>query len=147
MVNYVSLLVNQSSLVAGNWAPVEFDCAGMKIPSRGIKRPALFGPPTPTNSSILFIGNEADPVTSLKNARKMRSWFKDTGLVAINGALGHCSLAVESKCARATIRSYVENGKVDKEDEVSCGVDRQPFDLGEFTAADDDLWSPGPPGW
>ncbi|CAH0028315.1 unnamed protein product, partial [Clonostachys rhizophaga] len=77
-----------------------------------------------TSAPILFIGNKADPVTPLVEARRASTFFPDSGLVEING-IGHTSLGAPSQCAFKEMRKYLSGAS--PLPFVSCKPDEVPF--------------------
>jgi pimeloyl-ACP methyl ester carboxylesterase len=73
------------------------------------------GPFNHTNLSndILIIGNTADPITPLVNAKTVNSLLPQSRLIIQDG-YGHCSLAMSSLCTGKAVRGYFLDGTLPK---------------------------------
>ncbi|KAG8748339.1 hypothetical protein FRC10_005886 [Ceratobasidium sp. 414] len=60
-------------------------------------------------NDILIIGNTADPITPVVNARAVNRMLPQSRLVVQDGS-GHCSLAMASTCTGRAIRGYFLDG-------------------------------------
>lgn len=60
-------------------------------------------------NEILIIGNTADPITPVVNARSVNRMLPQSRLVVQDGS-GHCSLAMASPCTGRAIRGYFLDG-------------------------------------
>ncbi|KAF8314514.1 alpha/beta-hydrolase [Clavulina sp. PMI_390] len=69
----------------------------------------------PWNSSlanpILVIGNTADPICPVANAKQVNEYLPDSRLIVQDGP-GHCSLAQTSLCTGKVLREYFIDGKL-----------------------------------
>jgi hypothetical protein len=79
-----------------------------------------------TSHPILFLSNSLDPVTPLRNAKKMSKQFPGS-VVFGQDAEGHCTLAAPSVCIAKGIRDYFNTGELPKEG-MACKPDRSIFD-------------------
>jgi pimeloyl-ACP methyl ester carboxylesterase len=147
-VEYLGLLRNQSSWTAANWAAIRLSCAGWDIAPRGL------GPQDETEwwggktkAPVLFLSNELDPVTPLRNARRIRRLFPGAGLMVQGGGAGHCTFTAPSACGRGVVGKYFEDGVVAGE-EIVCEVDQVPWDVKKEVEGEEkwESWSPRPPG-
>jgi pimeloyl-ACP methyl ester carboxylesterase len=129
---YLSALEDQSSVGAFFQGERKIRCLGWSI------RPAwrFTGPFTSRRNNgssklttpILFMGNKLDPMTSLRNARKMAKEFPGS-VVLEQDARGHCALGnvVPSPCTLRYLRDYLRNGGLPEPGTV-CGEDCNLFD-------------------
>ncbi|KIL59088.1 hypothetical protein M378DRAFT_276889 [Amanita muscaria Koide BX008] len=108
--------LRKSSQFADFWATNRLMCSGW--PSL----PKHFQGPFTVNTSfpLLLIGNTADPVTPLANAKKMSAGFAGS-VVLTQDAFGHTSLTAPSTCTAKYVRAYFENGTLPPEGTV-CPV-------------------------
>ncbi|CAE6402052.1 unnamed protein product [Rhizoctonia solani] len=60
-------------------------------------------------NDILIIGNTADPITPVVNARAVNRLLPQSRLIVQDGS-GHCSLAMASTCTAKAIRGYFLDG-------------------------------------
>lgn len=72
------------------------------------------------DTKLLVLSTTYDPVTPLTSARVARRTFQGSRIVEVKG-YGHCSLAVESDCARDKVRAFLKHGSLPDED-VKCDV-------------------------
>jgi len=116
------------SFFGDTWRP-RLGCSGWKVRAK-----ERFTASWETNTSfpLLIIGNTADPVTPLWNAKKMSQGFKSS-VVLTQDSLGHCSLAAASVCTVKAVRAYFQNGTLPKEGTI-CDVESRIFD-GELSVA------------
>jgi pimeloyl-ACP methyl ester carboxylesterase len=124
---YLSALEDQSSVGAFFQGERRIRCLGWSI------RPAwrFTGPFTSKmnngssklSTPILFMGNKLDPMTSLRNARKMAKDFPGS-VVLEQDARGHCALgsAAPSLCTLRYFRDYLRYGSLPEPGTV-CGED------------------------
>jgi pimeloyl-ACP methyl ester carboxylesterase len=129
---YLSALEDQSSVGAFFQGERKIRCLGWSI------RPAwrFTGPFTSKRDNgssklttpILFMGNKLDPMTSLRNARKMAKEFLGS-VVLEQDARGHCALGnvVPSPCTLRYLRNYLRNGSLPEFGTI-CGEDCNLFD-------------------
>ncbi|THH28198.1 hypothetical protein EUX98_g5998 [Antrodiella citrinella] len=112
----------EDSIFAENWY-IRVGCAGWKVRAKE-RFTASFE--TNTSYPILLIGNTADPVTPLANAKKMSKGFKNS-VVLTQESAGHCSISATSLCTAKAIRAYFRNGTLPQEGAV-CDVQSSIFD-------------------
>ena len=99
---------------------------------RGETLSAFAGPfGGPTAHPLLFVSNDADPVSPREGVAAMAAVFEGAGLIRIESP-GHCSISTPSSCAFANIRAYFQ-GDEGPAAETVCGVDYQPFLAGGRT--------------
>ncbi|CAE6509951.1 unnamed protein product [Rhizoctonia solani] len=75
---------------------------------------------------ILVIGNEADPVTPYKSAKKVADALGDSAILIEQDDYGHLSLAMHSTCTISALQDYFLNNKLPSQDKL-CGTDQQLF--------------------
>jgi pimeloyl-ACP methyl ester carboxylesterase len=129
---YLSALEHQSSVGAFFQGERKIRCLGWKV------RPAwrFTGPFTSKtdkggstlSTPILFISNKLDPMTSVRNARKVVEDFSGS-VVLEQDARGHCALGnvVPSTCTLNYLRDYLRDGSLPEPGTV-CGEDCNLFD-------------------
>ena len=129
---YLSALEDQSSVAAFFQGERKIRCLGWPI------RPAwrFTGPFTSKRDNgssklstpILFMSNKLDPMTSLRNARKVANNFPGS-VVLEQDARGHCALGnvVPSPCTLRYLRDYFRDGSLPKPGTI-CGEDCNMFD-------------------
>ncbi|KAF8351763.1 Alpha/Beta hydrolase protein, partial [Amanita rubescens] len=88
------------------WAGNRLACSGWPDLPKNIFRGPLMGK---TSHPILFIGNEADPVTPLQNAKKMSKRFPGS-VVLTQDSAGHTSISGPSTCTMKYFQAYLVNG-------------------------------------
>lgn len=118
-------LAELSPTVGPMWAMIRLHCAHYTV------RPAhrFTGPwEAKTASPILLIGNSADPVTPVRNARKMARGFPGARVLQQESG-GHCSVAARSKCTSAAVYRYFQSGELPEEG-ARCQADEAPFGAG-----------------
>jgi pimeloyl-ACP methyl ester carboxylesterase len=146
---YLGLLRNQSSWAAVNWATIRLTCAGWDIAPRGLgPRGETEWWGGKTKAPVLFLSNELDPVTPLRNARRMRRLFPGAGLMVQSGGAGHCSISAPSACGRRVVEKYFEDGVAAKAgEEIVCEVDQVPWGEKKEVEGEEkwESWSPRPP--
>ncbi|OAA70321.1 Peptidase S33 tripeptidyl aminopeptidase-lik [Cordyceps fumosorosea ARSEF 2679] len=140
--DYMKLQMSISPLFGEFWAEARLGCAGWaarpkwsyKGPFRtptASKDPSAPEPDRPA-APLLFLSNEWDPVTPLRNARSMASQHPGAGVVVAR-SMGHTAFDVGNQCLKNAISVYFKKGVVPKE-EVYCNSTK---DLWSNTVADD----------
>ncbi|KXT03856.1 hypothetical protein AC578_8945 [Pseudocercospora eumusae] len=104
------------------WTKVRLSCTHFSLRAK-----MRFQAPFVANTShpLLFLGNVADPVTPLGNAKLMAKGYEGAGVLTVD-APGHCSLAARSLCVDMWVKRYFLGGEVPPMGTV-CGVDELPF--------------------
>ncbi|KAK0187548.1 Alpha/Beta hydrolase protein [Armillaria mellea] len=86
----------------------------------------LIGPITGNTSyPILLIGNTADPVTPLTEAKKLSTAFSGSVVLTQNSS-GHTSISASSECTQGYIQAYFQNGTLPKDGTI-CKVESEMF--------------------
>lgn len=129
---YWATLQRQSATMGDFWAQTRLSCAGWSARAKWRRSPTPIGrggdkPDTATAHGILFVGNTADPVTPLVNARRMARRFMGAALLRQDSE-GHCSFTEPSSCTAKVVRAYFQTGEM-PEVGVVCLPDRRPFSL------------------
>ncbi|CAE7050036.1 unnamed protein product [Rhizoctonia solani] len=75
---------------------------------------------------ILVIGNEADPVTPYKSAKKVADALGDSAILIEQDDYGHLSLAMHSDCTISALTDYFLNNKLPSQDKL-CGTEQVLF--------------------
>ncbi|KAG8681694.1 hypothetical protein FRC08_015479, partial [Ceratobasidium sp. 394] len=88
-------------------------------------------------NDILVIGNTADPITPVVNARAVNRMLPQSRLVVQDGS-GHCSLAMASPCTGKAIRGYFLDGVLPPNG-IVCDTVEKLFP-GAATAAETKVW-------
>ncbi|KAL2162519.1 hypothetical protein VTH06DRAFT_7433 [Thermothelomyces fergusii] len=112
----------QLSQFADIWIGILMQCSGWDIAPPRRRAPtgpwassqprrAGDGGQLETAHPLFFLSNTHDPVTPLRAAVKMARRFRGAGLLE-QRALGHCTLAVVSRCTSRAVREYLSTGKV-----------------------------------
>ncbi|KAJ3565868.1 hypothetical protein NP233_g7366 [Leucocoprinus birnbaumii] len=106
---------------ANGWAQLHIACAGWPKVKKGFQGPVGAN----TSSPMLFIGNTADPATSIVSARMMVARFPGSRLLTLDTP-GHSSFGVISNCTHTHVREYFVSGNLPAEGTV-CNSDIAPF--------------------
>ncbi|KAF8529753.1 TAP-like protein-domain-containing protein [Hysterangium stoloniferum] len=77
-------------------------------------------------NTILVIGNRADPITPIFNARKIATTLGESARLLEQDGFGHTSMAQNSNCTEAVVRAYLVNGTLPNNGQI-CPVDDPPF--------------------
>ena len=114
-----------SPTMAATFAPLRYMCAAWRNRAvyayRGpFGSAAESGVPPP-----LFVANTADPVTPIRNARKMVQRFSGARLLTLDMP-GHSSQALASTCREEVVRAYMQRGEL-PEDGFVCQPSERPF--------------------
>ncbi|THH30474.1 hypothetical protein EUX98_g3728 [Antrodiella citrinella] len=120
----------EDSIFAENWL-IRVGCSGWKVRAKERFTGSFV---TNTSYPLLIIGNTADPVTPLTNAKKMSRGFKNS-VVLTQESTGHCSVSATSLCTAKVIRAYFQHGTLPQEGTV-CDVQSSIFDNKFSLAAD-----------
>ncbi|KAJ7209104.1 TAP-like protein-domain-containing protein [Mycena rebaudengoi] len=83
---------------------------------------------------LLLVGNTADPVTPLNDAKRMSKGFAGS-VVLTQDSAGHCSVSAPSVCTQKHIRQYFLKGTLPEPGTV-CPVIGTPFDVDNHMTAD-----------
>ncbi|GKT40506.1 tripeptidyl aminopeptidase [Colletotrichum spaethianum] len=125
---YVSQLESQSPTFAGYWSQIRFACTGWRVrPKWRFTGPFATPEPDPAvvegkpAAPLLFMSSRLDPVTPLRNAWKASERHPGSAVV-IQESVGHCAVAIGSRCTTKIIREYFEHGVVPKSGTV-CQAD------------------------
>ncbi|KAF8529756.1 hypothetical protein BU17DRAFT_79858 [Hysterangium stoloniferum] len=82
-----------------------------RFPTRAVER--FTGPfNKKLANTILVIGNRADPVTPIFNARKIVTALGESARLLEQDGFGHTSMAQNSNCTEAVVRAYLVNGTI-----------------------------------
>lgn len=127
---YWRTLQDQSRTMGDLWAQTRLNCAGWRTRAKW-----RFSGPFTANTShpILWLGNTLDPVTPLRNAKRMNERFPGSVLLQQDSA-GHCSFTAPSLCTAKAVREYFQTGVMPKEGTV-CKPDVKPFELGRASVS------------
>ncbi|KAH8817355.1 TAP-like protein-domain-containing protein [Xylogone sp. PMI_703] len=119
---YQQQLEHQSPSIGAIWARIRLACTGWKIRSK-----SRFTGPFEGNTywPILWLGNRADPVTPISNAKRMAKSFPGS-VVLQQECEGHNSFAAPSKCVRRYVSQYFSSGRLPPANTV-CDVEARPF--------------------
>ncbi|KAH8111001.1 Alpha/Beta hydrolase protein [Phellopilus nigrolimitatus] len=77
-------------------------------------------------NEILVIGNTADPITPVQNARAVNEMMPQSTRLVIQDGSGHCSTAMSSLCTARTLRAYFLEGEL-PENGLVCATDEVLF--------------------
>ncbi|KAI5777740.1 hypothetical protein EDC01DRAFT_782659 [Geopyxis carbonaria] len=139
LADYLSLtaeLESQSRWIGRSWARIQGACTGWRTPPRGLRFAGLPRESrVETKGRVLFVNNELDPVTPVRNAVRMRGRFDKASLVVVKGGVGHGVGAVVSRCVAGVIGGFFGGeeggeGGIGQGEEVECGVESSPFEEG-----------------
>lgn len=126
------LLTSQSPTIGANWVKIPTMCHAW--PFRAEWRYAGPFMENRTRYPVLLVGNEADPVTPVRNAEKVAKKEGQRGEGGGDGARvllqegpGHCSLAGKSSCTEYFIRRYFADGVLPEEG-TRCTLDCRPWE-------------------
>lgn len=121
-VEYWMGLRNQSEVLGDWWAHTRLDCVGWKA-----KAAWRFAGPFQGNTSypMLWLSNTLDPVTPIRNAKRMMQNFPGSVLLE-QDAEGHCTTSAKSLCTAKHVRAYFQTGEMPEPGTV-CGVEEKPF--------------------
>jgi len=75
---------------------------------------------------MLIIGNTADPVTPVVNARKVNGLLSNSSRLIVQDGSGHCSVAMTSVCTFKAIKGYLLRGELPP-DGLVCSTDERLF--------------------
>jgi pimeloyl-ACP methyl ester carboxylesterase len=123
---YIQVLETQSRCISPNWARNKMVCQGFAVPTAWL--PALaFEKQQWANTShpLLIIGNSHDPVTPLRNARRVATLFPGS-VVLHQDSEGHCSGSNPSLCKARVARAYFQTGALPAEGTI-CQPEIKPF--------------------
>jgi hypothetical protein len=118
-------LESQSRTLGGYWSHIQMSCSNWPVrPTWNFDSSKIAA--ENTSHPILWLSNTRDPVTPLRNARKMSERFPGS-VVFGQDADGHCTGSQPSRCVVKGIRRYFQTGKL-PEGDVSCLPDNSIFD-------------------
>lgn len=80
---------------------------------------------TKTKNPILFLNNNADPITPLASAKHMSTLFEGSVVLTQNSG-GHSSSGVRSSCTTRYVIEYLVNGTLPKNGTI-CQTDKKPL--------------------
>lgn len=124
-------LIRTSKYLGEAWAAgTSISCRKLDI--RAPKSQVFNGYPGAPNISnpLLFLSASIDPVTPLRNARKMANRFGGARLLIQDG-VGHTTIASMSECMYGYLRKYFSDGSLPK-DGIICPADTFPFNDAPF---------------
>jgi len=122
------------------WFPIGY--MGYRWPTRSVERLPPFRHQQLRNK-ILVMGNTADPVTPVKNARSVAELLGDQAVMVEQLGFGHTTLAQLSNCTDRIVADHIMRGVLPREKETKCKVDSQFGRLSTLYASEDE--SPTPP--
>ncbi|KAH6648354.1 TAP-like protein-domain-containing protein [Truncatella angustata] len=123
---YLALLEAQSRWISPSWARNKLGCLGYAV--QPAWRPDLtFETQKWDNTShpLLIISNTHDPVTPIRNGRRVSTIFPGS-VVLQQDSEGHCSHSNPSFCTARSIREYFQTGELPREGTV-CQPEVKPF--------------------
>ncbi|CAO1616787.1 unnamed protein product [Sympodiomycopsis kandeliae] len=125
-VAFEKAMEKQSPFAAEHWSAYGAMCEGAwKIRGADLWRGSFNS--TPANP-ILFASNTYDPVTPLREARKMQKSFGGPNkLLHVQDGYGHCTIALTSRCGQKTVADWFVRDKLPEEDEKICHLEAAPF--------------------
>ncbi|TDL24013.1 alpha/beta-hydrolase [Rickenella mellea] len=91
------------------------------------------------SNEILIIGNTADPITPLANAKSVNNMLGDSSRLIIQDGSGHCSLAMASLCTAKALKGYFLEGKLPPNGLI-CPTDEKLFPPPPANASDTMVW-------
>lgn len=124
-------LIRTSKYLGEAWAAgTSISCRKLDI--RAPKSQVFNGYPGAPNISnpLLFLSASIDPVTPLRNARKMANRFGGARLLIQDG-VGHTTIASMSECMYGYLRKYFSDGSLPKHG-IICPADTFPFNDAPF---------------
>ncbi|ETS86398.1 hypothetical protein PFICI_00226 [Pestalotiopsis fici W106-1] len=124
---YLEELTSQSRWVSPSWARNKLGCLGYGIEPAW--RPTFsFQTAEWANTShpLLVIGNTHDPVTPLRNARRVAAELFPGSVVLHQDSQGHCSPSNPSLCTARAVRRYFQTGELPTAGTV-CEPEVRPF--------------------
>jgi pimeloyl-ACP methyl ester carboxylesterase len=138
--SYLDHLVNQSALIGPTWAQITLPCRHWPTSLRPAERNRFTGPFGSKLADydkgagadgwarpLLFVGNTADPVTPLRNAKSNGETHEGSRVLTSNSP-GHCSGPNQpSRCVWEEVRRFYNDGELPEEGKV-CEVDWKPWD-------------------
>ncbi|EME39740.1 hypothetical protein DOTSEDRAFT_94840, partial [Dothistroma septosporum NZE10] len=119
---YWKSLVDLSPTIGDIWAMIRLSCIHY---SKRAKTRFVHDWKGNTSYPILFLGNEADPVTPVRNCHKMAKGFEGARVLTQKSA-GHCTFTAYSRCTERVVRAYFSRGDMPGVN-ATCGVDEVPF--------------------
>ncbi|KAJ8514256.1 hypothetical protein ONZ45_g8186 [Pleurotus djamor] len=124
---HAAFLRNQSVYVGASFGHNPLDCARMDVPPPPSGSYTGSIPPTANNTSapILFLSNELDPVTPVRSAHRMSSFFPDSAVLMQNG-IGHATISNPSLCTIQYMQAYLKDGSLPPPNST-CEVLERPF--------------------
>ncbi|KAG9253792.1 TAP-like protein-domain-containing protein [Emericellopsis atlantica] len=134
-VDYVNDMKDVSEIYGATLALIRFGCSHWPFRAENrfdgpFKTPKADkdDPSTPA-APLMFMGNQYDPVTPIRNAENMAKDHPGAG-VLIQESTGHCALLVAtSNCTSQAVAEYFDTGKV-PEDILTCEESCHPWDAG-----------------
>jgi pimeloyl-ACP methyl ester carboxylesterase len=121
-VAYWDALRRQSAVLGDWWAHTRLGCVGWKAAARW-RFDGPFG--ARTAHPALWLSNELDPITPLRNARRAAKRFPGSVLLEQAGE-GHTTLGSPSLCTAKAVRRYFQTGQLPEKGTL-CQVDEKPF--------------------
>jgi hypothetical protein len=115
---YLTKLKGQSRWISPSWGRNKLSCLGHGVSP--VWRPNIdFATQKWDNTShpLLIIANSHDPVTPIRNARRVQTVFPGS-VVLHQDSQGHCSHSNPSICTGKVVREYFQTGKLPQEGTV-----------------------------